>query len=806
MCKGINYIIVSKSIKFTNIQYKNMATSKISIDKINTENFIPSFFILAFLIVGFIPNLGAVDKIAPQWLYLTIINISSALYIFYKKNYFSEAIIKIFSTGASVCYIFFFLWALGSYFYSINQTEALVNLARHANTLFMYLHLFVFIFNFNKKNVLISWVMSIILIIEAYSVFNQAMDMVEVYGSVLPGELKGVTANRNITAFSIALKIPFVLYLFEKSKNKIIIYLLGILIFFCFLDLTMISSRASFIAVGIIFIGYLLICLYKLKTTKSNNAGITTFLKIGFYIVPLILAIIINKGFIPSSGGDVISRAATISINTSDDSISKRLRYYEDVINHMTTNPIFGTGIGNWKLESIKYDRLDIDGYIVPYHAHSDFIQLGAELGIIGLILYLGIFLFTIYYVFLIIFKSNLSEDNKVFSFILLISLGVYLIDANLNFPIARPQELAPWAIVIALINFYYLKSNSSNLKRSQIIKSKKIKYVFPIITIMFSLPALSINNQTYRSQINQLVILNDFNNNTHNVPLNQIENFVSQIPNITVTTIPMDAIKARYYYHYKKYDKALQLLESSKSQNPYLSYSDALESMIYKEKGDLEKAKKSAEIAFYNLPKNNFHMSQYITILIDLKDEESLEKAYKLLTRNDNFNGWKNYLLAISNISKFGNPKYIKRADKALELFPSNQDFVVLHKLISIGKNNIEYAKSLSDQAQVFFNKNNFEEAAKLYEKAILIDPYEYSYYENASISYYSIKDYDNSLLRINEVVNNKNPLNGKCEYIKGLIYIQLGLVQDACTLFKTSMASGYSQSQQIINQYCSN
>ena len=85
-----------------------MATSKISIDKINTENFIPSFFILAFLIVGFIPNLGAVDKIAPQWLYLTIINISSALYIFYKKNYFSEAIIKIFSTGASVCYIFFF--------------------------------------------------------------------------------------------------------------------------------------------------------------------------------------------------------------------------------------------------------------------------------------------------------------------------------------------------------------------------------------------------------------------------------------------------------------------------------------------------------------------------------------------------------------------------------------------------------------------------------------------------------------------------------------------------------------------------
>ena len=41
------------------------------------------------------------------------------------------------------------------------------------------------------------------------------------------------------------------------------------------------------------------------------------------------------------------------------------------------------------KLKSIEYDNRDITGYIVPYHAHSDFIQLGAELGIIGYLLIL---------------------------------------------------------------------------------------------------------------------------------------------------------------------------------------------------------------------------------------------------------------------------------------------------------------------------------------------------------------------------------------------------------------------------------
>ena len=86
-----------------------------------------------------------------------------------------------------------------------------------------------------------------------------------------------------------------------------------------------------------------------------------------------------------------LSRAATISISQADGSIGKRMRYYEDVFNHFISNPIIGVGIGNWKISSIFYDREDIDGYIVPYHAHSDFIQLGAELGIIGFILYLGI-------------------------------------------------------------------------------------------------------------------------------------------------------------------------------------------------------------------------------------------------------------------------------------------------------------------------------------------------------------------------------------------------------------------------------
>ena len=185
------------------------------------------------------------------------------------------------------------------------------------------------------------------------------------------------------------------------------------------------------------------------------------------------------------------------------------------------SNPFIGVGIGNWKLSSIFYDREDIDGYIVPYHAHSDFIQLGAELGIIGFLLYLGIFLIAGFFVFIIVFKSDLNNDKKEFVFLLLISLAVYFIDANLNFPIARPQVLAPWALSMALISYYYL--DSKNIIKPK--KSNKFFYFSPLLTIVLMLPSISIANTTYKSHKGQLFLLRDFNTSKYTIPTNKIEN-----------------------------------------------------------------------------------------------------------------------------------------------------------------------------------------------------------------------------------------------------------------------------------------
>ena len=113
----------------------------------------------------------------------------------------------------------------------------------------------------------------------------------------------------------------------------------------------MIQSRASFIAIGLMTIMYFVL---HFVIYLRNNRKWVQLLKIGYLIIPLFGAILVNQTILSNKGADALSRAATISISTNDGSVNQRLRYYEDVLTHMASNPIFGVGLGNWKLKSIS--------------------------------------------------------------------------------------------------------------------------------------------------------------------------------------------------------------------------------------------------------------------------------------------------------------------------------------------------------------------------------------------------------------------------------------------------------------------
>lgn len=125
------------------------------------------------------PNLGAVDQIAPQWLYLNSVSVLAALYILKNHAYFSLAVGSLFKTKFSWLYAAFIVWASASYFYAINPTEVLVNLARVVGTSIAFVNVFVLLQKIPNKFKLIAMVATGALLVEMYMVLDPLLGLLK---------------------------------------------------------------------------------------------------------------------------------------------------------------------------------------------------------------------------------------------------------------------------------------------------------------------------------------------------------------------------------------------------------------------------------------------------------------------------------------------------------------------------------------------------------------------------------------------------------------------------------------------------
>ena len=755
-----------------------------------------SVFLIIFLSIGFIQNFQAIDKVAPQWLFMAILNFFCGIFIIKNQNVFDKRISAFFKSWITILYALFILWAGLSFFYAINPTEVIVNLTRQFNVFFMYCNMIIFLSVINNKLKFFSLVFTIILALELYFVFNQAIEMLNNFGAIRSGNLKGVTANRNIAAFSIALKIPFVFgWIIKSNKNPTKI--LGLIIItLAITALSMIQSRASYIAVGLIVIMFPIIPFFFLK--KENT--INKFKTLLFIILPLLLSITINQVFFASRGANAVSRASSISLSTNDGSVNQRLRYYNHVLTHLKLNPLFGVGFGNWKFKSIDYDKKNMTGYTVPYHAHSDFIQIGAELGILGFLFYAGIFLISIFYSLRLLVYKDLESDDKLFIYLVLMCLGVYFIDANLNFPIARPQVNIIWALSMSSICYYFTQKNKINVLEKHY---QKIKWIYYIM-LAISIPSIFISVKIYDSLKNQMTLLNDFNTNSYNTKIQELEAMDMSIPNVTVTTIPLKSLKARYYFNNKQYDKALKNLESTNNTNPYLFFTDFLKSKVYEKKGNIDSAYYHSKKAFFGLPNNTLHSANFVKLAMQKKDLASIEKAADQLIDSQTELSWQNIITAFIDLAGSGNKKLMKLTDRAVKLFPNNYNFLLLRKLANTHPSRIKKGVELSREALKYFNQKNYNKAKELFLLATKEDPFEFSYYENAASCFYQLKEFGNSMLYSSKVIYGLNPGTGKSEYIHGISKISTGDVNGGCEFISLAIDLNYKEAFSIQEQFC--
>ncbi|MDC1472559.1 O-antigen ligase family protein [Flavobacteriaceae bacterium] len=758
-----------------------------------------SAFLIAYLLIGFVPNLGTVDQIAPQWLYLNSVSVLAAIYILKNHAYFSSAVGSLFKTKFSWLYAAFIVWASASYFYAINPTEVLVNLARVVGTSIAFVNVFVLLQKIPNKFRLIAMVATGALIIEMYMVLDPLLGLLKQGANASRSSLlKGTTGNINIAALSLVIKMPFALYLMNLAQKTWQRMAYGVLITLTIFCLVLIASRASYVALVLSLILYIAFCLYNYFRAGKPKRLLIPIL---YFVVPFVVAVGISE--LSTAGKNNTSffeRSATIVQATTDGSIAQRLRFYTAGLEHILNNPIVGSGLGNWKLVSILYEKEFINGYVVPYHVHNDFIQIGAELGIPGFFMYLGLFGVLLFYI-VYIAKSKLPENTKFFVAFLTMSLSTYMVDGALNFPIARPIMQMVWLLVMALIVLLFLDAKAFNKDHKPI--PMKNAYWVSVVCLILLAPLTYITYQTNESLKGQQVLFAHYNTSKFTYPLNKVDKLVPGIPNISVTTLPIASMKANYYIENGQDDKALEMLRTGIKANPYLGYSELLMSKIFFKKNQRDSATYYAKAA-YDRVANTPHFSEYLNLLLLDKNLQEIDRIFAKDSSKHKPIVWKNYIVASNTLRPPRDSVSVSVANRAKDLFPADKDILLLWKIALLGKEAVDRSLALSQEGSVFFQQQDYMNAAQKFSEAAALDPLEFSYFENTGAAYFSAGLYELSLPYFDKVIQELNPKSGKSEYIKGLALINLGRNEAACAMFKAAKALRYPAADLAISEAC--
>ena len=149
-------------------------------------------------------------------------------------------------------------------------------------------------------------------------------------------------------------------------------------------------------------------------------------------------------------------RFNTVAQPTEDNSIAQRLLFYKIAFEDIKSSPLFGLGIGNWKLSSIQRANEILKDYTIPYVVHNDFLEIGAETGLISLTCYMYFLIFP----FIISLKRSLFKKNNNLSFLIMSFLAIYLFDSLVNFPMHRVITTMNLLFILAL---FYVITNNKN-------------------------------------------------------------------------------------------------------------------------------------------------------------------------------------------------------------------------------------------------------------------------------------------------------------------------------------------------------
>ena len=371
---------------------------------------------------------------------------------------------------------------------------------------------FVVINNINNKRQ-INHILTTILIIGAllgiYGIFQyQGIDFSFWGRNVRRLQIFGLFGNVNYFAEYLIVPLSIAVPLFFTSNNRIkkVLLLIGILSMGTTLIVTLTRGSYLAFAIALIFMVFLFLLSGGKGIIKKNKKIILLLLTA--VIVATLLFIIPNPLNKPDTLFSKIKERISISQFTQGQSIIRRFAIWKFTTPKIKDHLLLGSGLGIYKYNTLRYQAHFFEQgqnrSLYPYgfasKAHNEYLQFWAEIGIIGLAIFIWLMIAYFNYGIRYLKKEN-NKQKKGMVIALMGAVVAVLVDGIFGFPLHLPATVALFWLALALtmviikreadageINIAKKDTNKKmkSEKENKISKFKPILYLMIILLSIF--------------------------------------------------------------------------------------------------------------------------------------------------------------------------------------------------------------------------------------------------------------------------------------------------------------------------------
>ena len=332
------------------------------------------------------------------------------------------------------------------------------------------------------------------------------------------------------------------------------------------------------------------------------------------------------------------------------------------------------------------------------------------------------------------------------------------------------------------------------------------LKILFVFITLIL---ILYVNYKSFVSSQIQPFLIADLNEGKHRFSLADAIKADLNFPSISGPTQPVKMLVGRYYRNEDSIETAKRLFLDAIKDNPYIKSPQAQLAYLYLDIEEFDSAYYFAKDAFNGIPNNNVHRDIFLKTLVQRKDTLELKESFELLLElsPNNSSHWLGYMDSRYQIVGPQDSEILDLIPRFENQFP-NFDKRVIDGIRVISKSNLQdlsLGTAFANLADQYYEDGEYLLAADHYEFAIERAEFEYAYYENAAISYYLGDKYEKALNYFTKVIDEFEINDGKSEFYKGILLIELDSLSKGCNYLLKSSKLGYAQgSMTVYNNFC--